>query len=238
MDNPLSQFDVVIANPPFSLTNWGADLWAGDARALCGVPPTKNGDFAWIQHMVASMNDGPGRVGVVMPHGVLFRGGAEARIRQCLVEHDRLEAIVSLPSNLFYSTSIPACVLIFRADKPVERRNQVLFVDGSQRFTKGRNQNQMRPADVDAIVAACRTGMGQDGTGCVDVRLVPFEEIKENGFDLNIGRYLKCTADDGLDLAAALAIYEDARARRIKAERALFERLTVAGIADLGVDVD
>ncbi|MEJ7743746.1 MAG: N-6 DNA methylase [Nocardioidaceae bacterium] len=91
-----------------------------------------------------------GRVGVVMPHGVLFRGGVEAKIRQCLVEQDQLEAVIGLPPNLFYSTSIPACLLIFRASKPEERRNHVLFVDGSARFAKGRNQNFMSDDDTDA----------------------------------------------------------------------------------------
>lgn len=233
-DGTISQFDVVVANPPFSLSNWGADLWAADARSFCGVPPAKNGDFAWVQHMVSSMNEGSGRVGVVMPHGVLFRGGAESRIRQCLIESDRLEAVVGLPTNLFYNTTIPACVLVFRASKPVERRNHVLFVDGSLRFAKGRNQNQMSAADVDVIVSAYRTGEDPDGADGVSVRLVPFDEIKGNAFDLNVGRYLKPTAADTVDLATALADYQDARARRIDAEQTLFERLSAASIADLG----
>ena len=173
-----------------------------------------------------------------MPHGVLFRGGAEARIRQCLIESDRLEAVVSMPTNLFYNTTIPACILVFRASKPAQRRNHVLFVDGSLRFTKGRNQNEMSAADVDAIVAAYRTGEDPDGAGGVNVRLVPFDEIKTNAFDLNIGRYLKTAAAETLDLATALANYQDARAQRIEAERALFDRLSAAGIADLGADLD
>lgn len=230
-DGTISQFDVVIANPPFSLSNWGADLWAADARSFCGVPPAKNGDFAWVQHMVSSMTDGIGRVGVVMPHGVLFRGGAEARIRQCLIESDRLEAVVGLPSNLFYSTSIPASVLVFRAAKATERRNHVLFVDGSARFTKGRNQNHMSVDDVEAIAAAYGSGDDPDGEAGVSLRLVSFDEIKTNGFDLNIGRYLKTAAADILDLPTALANYEDARARRLVAEQALFERLSLLGIA-------
>jgi len=232
-DGTISQFDMVIANPPFSLSNWGADTWAADARSFCGVPPTKNGDFAWVQHMVSSMTVDKGRVGVVMPHGVLFRGGVEARIRQCLIEQDRLEAVVSLPTNLFYSTSIPACVLIFRAGKPAERRNRVLFVDGSLRFTKGRNQNQMSGDDVDAIAAAYQAGEDRGGQGGVALRLVPFDEIKTNAFDLNIGRYLKTAAADTLDLATALSRYEAARSHRAEAEQALFQRLAASELGDL-----
>lgn len=237
-DGSISQFDVVIANPPFSLSNWGADTWAADPRSFCGVPPAKNGDFAWVQHMVSSMAAVSGRVGVVMPHGVLFRGGVEARIRQCLVEQDHLEAVVGLPSNLFYSTSIPASILIFRNSKPTARRRHVLFVDGSARFTKGRNQNNMSADDVDAVVTAYRSGGVPDGDGGVNVRLVPVDEIEANGFDLNIGRYLKTAAADTLDLPTALASYQDARARRVQAEMVLFERLSAAGVADLGAHYD
>lgn len=233
-DGRLSTFDVTVANPPFSLSNWGSETWAADPRSTCGVPPAKNGDFAWVQHMLASMDPKTGRVGVVMPHGVLFRGGAEGRIRQCLVEQDRLEAVIGLPANLFYSTSIPACLLIFRAEKSVERRKHILFVDGSQRFTKGRNQNTIGDDDIKAILTAYETGEDPDGEGGVQVRLVPFAEVEANGFDLNIGRYIKGVQEDAVDLPTALAAYEEARAARIESERALFERLRVAGIADLG----
>src|SRR5664279_104881 len=132
----IRKFDVVVANPPFSLKNWGADTWAADpyGRAFCGVPPTGIGDLAWVQHMVASANPATGRVGVVMPHGVLFRGGSERQIRQCLVADDHLEAGIGLPPNLFYSTSIPACLLIFKARKPKKHKGMVLFIDGSARF--------------------------------------------------------------------------------------------------------
>ncbi len=233
-DGSLRTFDVVIANPPFSLQNWGADVWAGDTRAFCGVPPAQNGDFAWIQHMIASMSDNGGRVGVVMPHGVLFRRGVEARIRQCLVEQDRLEAVIGLPPKLFYSTGIPACLLIFKVTKPEERRSHVLFVDGSSRFVKERNQNVMSQDDVEAILAGYRTGKDPDGEGGVHVRLVPFDEIKANDFELNLGRYVRVDAEEAVDLDAALAIYQDARAARLEAEQGLFERFVAAGIADLG----
>jgi type I restriction enzyme M protein len=235
-DGHISTFDVVVANPPFSLQNWGAETWAADTRSFCGVPPAKNGDFAWVQHMIASMDKKTGRVGVVMPHGVLFRGGAEARIRQCLIEQDQLEAVIGLPGNLFYSTSIPACLLIFRSVKAKERRKHVLFVDGSARFEKNRNQNSLSDDDVQAILDAYTTGDDPDGDGGVQVRLVPFAEIDGNGFDLNIGRYLKTTAADTIDLPTALLAYEEARAARLISEKALFERLSAAGIADLGTN--
>ncbi|WP_280505059.1 type I restriction-modification system subunit M [Nocardia farcinica] len=224
------RFDVVIANPPFSLANWGADRWAADPRAFCGVPPAKNGDFAFVQHMVSSMNPGSGRVGVVMPHGVLFRGGAEAKIRQRLIEKDLLEAIVGLPPNLFYSTSIPACLLIFRDQKPAERKDHVLFIDGSARFSKGKSQNVMSEGDVHTLVDAYRTGEDPDGDGGAEVRLVRFEEIEQNGFDLNIGRYIKVAAEETADLGTALVSYADARQCRIGTEVAMFERLAAAGI--------
>ena len=224
------EFDVVIANPPFSLSNWGAERWASDPRAICGVPPAKNGDFAFVQHMVSSMNPGTGRVGVVMPHGVLFRGGAEAKIRQCLIEKDLLEAVVGLPPNLFYSTSIPACLLIFRDQKSPEHKDHVLFIDGSAKFDKGKNQNVMAKHHVKTLVAAYRTGEAPDGEGGAEVRLVPFEEIEENGFDLNIGRYIKVAAEETADLGTALVAYADARQHRIDTETIMFQRLAAAGI--------
>jgi len=231
----LATFDVVIANPPFSLQNWGADTWAADARSFCGVPPAKNGDFAWIQHMISSMDEKTGRVGVVMPHGVLFRGGVEAKIRQCLVEQDRLEAVVGLPPNLFYSTSIPACLLIFKATKAEERRNHVVFVDGSARFTKGKNQNVLSDNDMEAMLAAYRTGEDPDGQGGGNVRLVSLDEIANNGFDLNIGRYVRGAAEEAVSLEAALTAYSDARSARLDAEQNMFERLAAAGIEVPGV---
>jgi type I restriction enzyme M protein len=227
----LRRFDVVIANPPFSLRNWGANTWAADPyhRSFCGVPPKNNADFAWVQHMVASMKPETGRVGVVMPHGVLFRGGGEKVIRECLVKNDQLEAVIGLAPNLFYSTSIPACLLIFRAVKIADRRGHVLFVDGSARFTKGRNQNQLGDDDVAAMVAAYRTGRVPDGVGGAEVRLVSHAEIKENGWDLNIGRYLKGAAAEIVDVKTAFATYEEAKAALHNAENELAIRLKAAG---------
>jgi type I restriction enzyme M protein len=225
----LERFDVVVANPPFSLKNWGAETWRSDpwGRAACGVPPAGSADLAWVQHMVTSMRPDSGRLGVVMPHGVLFRAGVEGSIRQCLITQDQLEAIIGLPANLFYSTSIPACLLIFRASKDTARRGTVLIVDASARFIKGRNQNEMGQSDIEAVLAAYHEG--RTGDGPVPARLVDHDEIRENGWDLNIGRYLKTAVADTVDVPTALATLQDSQTRLHEAEARLDERLKAAG---------
>ena len=228
----LDQFDLVVANPPFSLKDWGADTWATDPhrRAVGGIPPKGNGDLAWVQHMVASMKPGTGRVGVVMPLGVLFRGGAEAEIRQHLIETDQLEAVIGLAPNLFYGTTIPACLLILRATKADGRAGQVLFVDASMRFIKSTNQNILNRADVDDLHAAYG---GHDDLDGIGVRLVTHDEIKGNGWDLNIGRYLVAEATEVIDTTEALAKLTEARQTLAEADTEMLERLKVAGY-DLG----
>lgn len=228
----LKKFDMVIANPPFSLQNWGAETWTKDqyGRAICGVPPAKNGDFAWIQHMIASMKPGVGRVGVVMPHGVLFRGGKEGAIRQCLLEkHDLLEAVIGLPNNLFYSTSIPVCLLIFRAEKPVERSNKVLFIDATARFETGKNQNIMDDDDIQTIHTAYAEGIDIDGEDGLSLRLVEMDEIKGNNFDLNIGRYIQTESFVEVDVEAAMTAYLESREALRQAESVLDAKLKAAG---------
>ncbi len=229
----LQRFDIVIANPPFSLKNWGADSWTSDpwGRATCGVPPRTNGDMAWVQHMVASMKPSTGRLGLVMPHGVLFRGGAEGRIRECLIKSDQMEALIGLPPNLFYSTTIPACLLIFRTTKLPAHQGHVLFVDGSRRFTKGRNQNSMDEVDIEAILSAYREDGDRGKDETVPARLVPHAEIEANGWDLNIGRYLKAGAAETLDVPTALAALREAQVKLREAEAKLDERLKAAGYA-------
>lgn len=227
----LGRFDVVIANPPFSLQNWGAAGWTNDpyGRVICAVPPAKNADYAWIQHMIASMKDDTGRVGVVMPHGVLFRGGKEGEIRQCLMEKDLLEAVIGLPPNLFYSTSIPVCLMIWRKIKQEDRRGKVLMIDASARFQPGKNRNTMSADDIYIIHNVYRfTGNDHDRAG-THARLVDFDEIKSNGFDLNIGRYLATERTAEVDVEAAMATYYAARDDLRAAERVLEVKLKAAG---------
>lgn len=145
----LKKFDCVIANPPFSLKDWGAENWAADpyGRNIAGVPPAGNGDMAWVQHMISSLND-QGRMTVILPHGVLFRKASEQKIRKALLEMDLLEAVIGLGANIFYGTQLAACVLIFKKQKPAEKKNKVLFIDGSAQIRVGRAQNFLEKEHV------------------------------------------------------------------------------------------
>ena len=227
----LRTFDVVIANPPFSLQNWGAANWTNDpyGRVICAVPPAKNADYAWVQHMIASMKEDTGRVGVVMPHGVLFRGGKEGEIRRCLLEKDLLEAVIGLPNNLFYSTSIPVCLLIWRKHKAAERQGKVLFIDASALFVPGKNQNTMSDQNIADIHETYVAGEDIGDAEDLHVRLVEMAEIESNGWDLNIGRYIQTEAAAEVDVEAALAAYWESRDALRVAERVLDEKLKAAG---------
>jgi type I restriction enzyme M protein len=146
----LMTFDRVLANPPFSLKDWGHELWSkGDrwGRDRYGCPPRSYGDLAFVQHMIASLSTN-GMLGVVLPHGILFRGGAEGRIRKGMLEDDVVEAVIGLAPNLFYGTGIPACILIVNRDKPAERRGRVLFVHGAEECVTGKNQNKLSDDNV------------------------------------------------------------------------------------------
>jgi type I restriction enzyme M protein len=228
----LDQFDLVVANPPFSLKDWGADKWATDPhkRAIGGVPPKNNGDYAWIQHMIASMKPDTGRVGVVMPHGVLFRSGAEGAIRKHLIETDLLETIIGLAPNLFYGTSIPASLMFFRANKDQKRKKHVLFIDASKRFSKGKAQNSLSEHDVEDIYTAYQS-LGEAEIENISSRLVPHSEIEENNWDLNIGRYLKADAAEVIDVQEALIEFNNSIAEMKEAEDSLLKKLKAAGYA-------
>ncbi|EPG0367991.1 type I restriction-modification system subunit M [Photobacterium damselae] len=179
-------FDRVIANPPFSLKKWGKEECDNDGfgRFPYGTPPKDAGDLAFVQHMIASTN-AEGMVGVVMPHGVLFRGSSEKAIRQGILEDDLLEAVIGLPSGLFYGTGIPACMLIINKNKPSDRKGKVLFINGELEFQEGKNQNKLREQDIAKIVTTFNN--------FEDIKryskVVPYSEIAENDFNLNIRRY-------------------------------------------------
>ena len=185
----LATFDCVIANPPFSLEKWGDDVWSNDpyGRNFAGLPPTKSGDFAWVQHMVKSMARRTGRMAVVLPHGVLFRMSKEGEIRRKLLEMDTLEAVIGLGENIFYGTGLAPCVLVFRDRKPEAHCRRVLFIDASKEFKTGRAQNELLPEHVDRIHRWYEGYHDVEGI----CRVVTLDEIRENDFNLNIPRYVE-----------------------------------------------
>jgi len=192
-DGRIMEFDIVIANPPFSLKNWGYEEAQHDPyrRFRFGIPPKGYGDYAFVQHMIATLNP-KGRVGVVLPHGVLFRGGAEGKIRKGILEEDLLEAVIGLPSNLFFGASIPACLFIVNKNKPKERKGKVFFLYGANEYLEGKNQNKLRKEDIEKIVDACK-GYSTVEKYC---RPVPLDEIRANDYNLNITRYIDITEEE------------------------------------------
>jgi type I restriction enzyme M protein len=181
----LMKFDVVVANPPFSLAEWGADTAEADKfhRFHRGVPPKSKGDYAFISHMVETAVEGTGKVGVVAPHGVLFRGGGEGRIRRALIEENALEAVIGLPEKLFFGTGIPATIMIFNKGK---KTKDVLFIDASREYVEGTNQNKLGTEQIAKIVATYKAFKTVDKYAY----RATVEEIAENDFNLNIPRYV------------------------------------------------
>jgi type I restriction enzyme M protein len=192
-DGKLMGFDIVIANPPFSLKNWGYEEAQHDPyrRFRFGIPPKGYGDYAFVQHMIATVKP-RGRVGVVLPHGVLFRGGAEGRIRKGIVEEDLLDAVIGLPSNLFFGAGIPACLFIVNKSKTPERRGKIFFLYGANDYLEGKNQNKLRKQDIEKIVDAYR-GYRTIEKYC---RPVSLDEIRANEYNLNITRYIDIAEDE------------------------------------------
>ena len=201
----LMKFDTVVANPPFSLDKWGADEAPNDQynRFWRGIPPKSKGDWAFISHMLEVANE-RGKVGVVIPHGVLFRGASEGKIRQQTVEENLLEAVIGLPANLFYGTGIPAAIAIFNKAK---KSDDVLFIDASREFENGKNQNRLRDTDIEHIVTTYRAfadgkllaGVAEEKYAYVATR----KEIEENDYNLNIPRYVDTYEEEAeIDIVA------------------------------------
>jgi type I restriction enzyme M protein len=193
-NDKLMKFDTVVANPPFSLDKWGAEEAASDPhnRFWRGIPPKSKGDWAFISHMLEVADDNAGKVGVIIPHGVLFRGGSEGKIRQYILENEHiLEAVIGLPANLFYGTGIPAAIAIFHKGRGSEN---VLFIDASREFENGKNQNKLRTQDIEHIVSTYRKfAAGELQPGVVEDKyafVATPDDIRENDFNLNIPRYV------------------------------------------------
>ena len=227
----LLSYDRVIANPPFSLKNWGHDFAPNDPHhrfdRYGAIPPRTRGDLAFLLHMLAVTN-AKGMVGVVMPHGILFRGGAEGKIRKGIVESDLFEAVIGLAPNLFSGASIPVAICVLNKAKPVERRGKVLFVDAAQEgyFRQGKARNHLDQEHIDKVVEAYST------FGDVDrfAHVADIEEIRDNDFNLNISRYVDTTEPmEVMSVEEALTLLRDAEKRRDEAVARMDELL-----ADMG----
>jgi type I restriction enzyme M protein len=210
----LMHFDIVVANPPFSLEKWGFEGAETDkfSRFRRGIPPRTKGDYAFILHMVETMKPRTGRMAVVVPHGVLFRGAAEGRIRRKLVEENLLDVVIGLPEKLFYGTGIPAAVLVLRKNKADDR---VLFIDASRDFEPGKNQNVLRETNLQRIlnIADARQPVQRYA------HLATPSEIADNDFNLNIPRYVDTFEEEPeVDLMAVRREREQLRAELARLE--------------------
>ncbi len=231
----LMKFDVVVANPPFSLDKWGAEQAASDEfnRFHRGIPPKSKGDYAFITHMIETTYEDKGKVGVIVPHGVLFRGSSEGKIRQQLIDENLLEAVIGLPANLFYGTGIPAAILIFNKAKT---NKDILFVDASNEFESGKNQNKLTEKNIEKIVAefkkfkilpALQTQNGEVLTDKFSFRAT-IKDIQDNEYNLNIPRYIDTFEEEAeVDIKAVhteiLEIKKQLAATELKMENFLKE---------------
>jgi type I restriction enzyme M protein len=221
----LKHFDIVVANPPFSLEKWGIEGAESDpyGRFRRGLPPKTKGDYAFILHMIETMKPKIGRMAVVVPHGVLFRGSSEGRIRQKLIEENLLDAVIGLPEKLFYGTGIPAAILVFRKDKADAN---VLFIDVSREFKAGKNQNQLSDENIAKVVETYKQRKTSDRYSY----LASLDEIQKNDFNLNIPRYVDTfEEEEEIDLMAV-----QAERKGIEAEIAILNEQMAGYLRELG----
>jgi type I restriction enzyme M protein len=222
----IKTFDLVVANPPFSSKNWGHERLkkSGDPYGrIKHLPPKSHGEVAFLQHMVASMNE-KARLAVVLPNGVFFRAGTELAVRKDLVDADLVEAIVQLPVDLFYGAGIPACILVLNRAKAAERKGRVLMIDSSASFERRETKNVLTDEAIERVIATCKGGSEEDGWA----QWVSDDEIARHHYNLTVRRYVSPGSEGNgevLDLGDAIEAYRDARAKRTEAEARLDEVL-------------
>jgi len=226
----LATFDCVIANPPFSLKAWGEEIWASDrfGRNIAGTPPKGYGDWAWVQHMITSMAPKSGRLAVVLPHGALFRMGAEGKIRSKVIDLDLIEAVIGLGPNLFYGAGISACIVVCCQQKTKSKQGKILLIDGSELFRRGRNQNTLEPEHVAALYKAYTDFADQDGLS----RVITNREVQAQEGSLNISAYVSKENDEVTpSVAEATEVLKDALGKAWAAEDRLKKLLIEMGIS-------
>lgn len=224
----LMLFDIVTANPPFSLDKWGHDTAENDKfdRFRRGVPPKTKGDYAFISHMIETLKPTTGRMGVVVPHGVLFRGSSEGKIREKLINENLLDAVIGLPEKLFYGTGIPAAILIFKKQKSDD---SVLFIDASREFKSGKNQNNLTEDNIAKIVETYRARESVDKYAYLST----LQEVKDNDYNLNIPRYVDTFEEEAeIDLVAVRAEREQLKTQLAELEVQMAKYLEELGYGE------
>lgn len=221
----LMKYDIVVANPPFSLDKWGHEEAGNDqfGRFWRGIPPKSKGDYAFICHMIETLNEF-GRAGVIVPHGVLFRGSAEGKIRRKLIEDNLLEAVIGLPPALFYGTGIPAAIMIFNKAK---KDKKILFIDASREFDDLKNQNKLRSEDIEKITNCYHNKEVIDKYSY----LATPKEVSENDYNLNIPRYVDTfEEEEPIDIPMVQAEIRTLQSEIIELEKQMNHYLKELGI--------
>ena len=226
----LQKFDCVLANPPFGLDHWGAEIFENDqwGRNIWGSPTDSNADFAWLQHMYKSMRPGTGRCAVVMPQGVLFHGGREGAIRQKMIETDCIECVITLVGNLFYGAGVSACILYLSNNKPVEHRHKICMIDASGIYTAQRAKNIMTEVDTDKVYT-----LWTDYKNVMDrCAIVDLDTIREKDYTLSVNTYIEKSPAPPIYPAKVRREFMDALREVQESEAALMKLLKEGGYID------
>jgi type I restriction enzyme M protein len=229
-NDQLKQFDVIFANPPYSIKKWNRDKFAADpyGRNLYGVPPQGCADYAFYTHIIKSLKPDTGRAAMLWPHGVLFRDSEQA-IRKQVIESDIIEAVIGLGPNLFYNSPMESCVVVLNCNKSVERKNKVLFINGVEHVTRERAHSSLSDNDLTVLCEAYFTPVGQNSI----TALVDIETIKENLYNLSIPLYMEAISDEEAhDIEHAIEVWKVSRIQLKKQSNKLF-----ASLAQLGFEV-
>ncbi len=226
----LKTFDCVIANPPFSLKEWGAAYFENDkyGRNIWGTPSDSSADWAWIQHMVSSMKKTTGRCALIIAQGVLFHGNAEGKIRQKMIETDILEAVITLPGGIFFSTGVNACILMMNKNKKAAHRNRICLIDGSKIFTAKRAQNILTQENVDQLYS-----LYKNYEDVIDyAKIVTLDDVRSAGYTLSVGVYIEKTKKKAVSPAEVRRNYFEAYNNMIECEDRTRELLQKGGYID------
>lgn len=226
----LQQFDCVLANPPFGLNRWGAEVFENDqwGRNVWGSPTDSNADYAWLQHMYQSMRPKTGRCAVVMPQGVLFHAGREGKIRQKMIETDVIECVITLVGNLFYGAGVSACILFLNNNKPLAHKGKICMIDASNIFTAQRAKNIMTEADTDKVYS-----LWSDYKNVMDYcAIADMDTIREKGYTLSVNSYIEKTPAPPMDPAKVRQEFFDALKEVQESEAALMRLLKEGGYLD------